>query len=87
MALILELGGYFVKAGQMAVGGGYLPDAWEDVFAKLLDDVPPQPFEHVKQIVEAELGCPLDQVFSGVEQAPPFVQCENIEEWMQLLPQ
>lgn len=70
LALVLELGGYYVKIGQMAVGGGMLPDEWEDAFAPLLDDVPPQPFSRVKEIVEAELQCSIDTAFASFDEAP-----------------
>eukprot|EP00441_Pelagodinium_beii_P005100 CAMPEP_0197687002 /NCGR_PEP_ID=MMETSP1338-20131121/103354_1 /TAXON_ID=43686 ORGANISM="Pelagodinium beii, Strain RCC1491" /NCGR_SAMPLE_ID=MMETSP1338 /ASSEMBLY_ACC=CAM_ASM_000754 /LENGTH=342 /DNA_ID=CAMNT_0043269027 /DNA_START=34 /DNA_END=1059 /DNA_ORIENTATION=+ len=64
----LDLGGYYVKMGQMFCGMGLLPEAYEEEFQCLLDGVPPKPFEVVKGIVEKEWGKPLDDIFGSFEE-------------------
>merc|ERR1719387_1909263 len=61
--LVLDLKGYYIKAAQTLTGAGQLPPEMEDAFSVLLDQCPREPFEVVRGIVEAELGCPIHQVF------------------------
>jgi len=66
-----ELGPTFTKMGQIL---STRPDLFPaDIvleFSKLQDRVPPFPFREVREIVEAELGSPLDAVFGSMEEAP-----------------
>eukprot|EP00928_Gymnodinium_smaydae_P030375 TRINITY_DN22618_c0_g1_i1.p1 TRINITY_DN22618_c0_g1~~TRINITY_DN22618_c0_g1_i1.p1 ORF type:complete len:555 (-),score=73.48 TRINITY_DN22618_c0_g1_i1:88-1752(-) len=64
----LELGGYYVKLGQMFCGMGLLPAAYEEEFQCLLDSVPPKPFHVVKHTLELEFGKPLEQIFESLEE-------------------
>lgn len=68
--ILLALGGYYVKLGQMAIGGGYMPHEYEEVFSELLDKCPSQPFSVVKAIVEEDLGCPLETAFASFDEQP-----------------
>lgn len=60
-----ELGPAYIKVGQIISSGrGLYPDELVEEFKRCRDQVTPEPFEAVKQIVEEELGRPLDEVFS-----------------------
>ena len=66
-----EAGGMFVKLGQLAAGRADL--LGEDVaaeFAKLQDAVPPASPDQVRQLVEEELGCAVEDVFAEFEWDP-----------------
>ncbi len=59
----IGLGPSFVKLGQwLSTRADLLPEPYLEEFAKLQDDVPPAPFEEVRQIIEQELG-PIGQAF------------------------
>jgi len=59
-----ELGPSFIKFGQLiASRPDLVPADYSEEFNKLLDEVPPFPFKEVKNIVESELGAPLEEVF------------------------
>jgi len=66
-----DLGPSFVKLGQiMSTRPDLIP---EDILAelkKLQDDVPPVPFEAIREQVERELGCELTDVFESFEERP-----------------
>ena len=66
--LALSLAGAFTKAAQ--IGGAradILPEAFIDELSQFHDAVPPRPFESLRGIVEHDLGCKLDEVFSFVD--------------------
>lgn len=65
--LILSLKGYYIKAAQTLCGAGQFPDEFDDAFATLLDQCPSEPIDVVQKIVEAELGCPLHEIFDDFE--------------------
>ena len=59
----IKLGPSFVKLGQwLSTRADLLPQPYLEEFAKLQDDVPPAPFEDVKNTIEQDLGS-LDQAF------------------------
>ncbi len=64
--ILQELGVSFVKLGQLASTRPDLipPEACSEL-EKLQDTVKPFPFEQVKEIVEAELGKPLEQAYKS----------------------
>ena len=70
LRIILDMRGYYIKATQMMVGAGMLPDAYEEHLKVLLDEVPARPLEVVKGILEAELGCPTEEVFESFSDTP-----------------
>jgi len=70
IVLIFDLKGYFLKLAQTLCGAGYLPREYEEEFEVLLDQVPARPFSEIQSIVNTELGCELDQVFSEFSQTP-----------------
>lgn len=66
-----ELGPTFVKAGQLlSTRPDLLPVDVLDELARLQDHVPSMPFSQVKEILEDELGRPLEELFAEVEERP-----------------
>jgi ubiquinone biosynthesis protein len=65
------LGATFVKLGQfVASADGMLPAAFVDEFKRCRDEVPPESWEHVRDVVEADLGRPLADVFERFDRVP-----------------
>ena len=70
MALV-ELGPTFVKLGQiLSTRPDLIPLEYTQELSKLQDNVPPFPYEEVKQIIESDLGAPLEQMFNHFEETP-----------------
>ncbi|HEY5011556.1 MAG TPA: AarF/UbiB family protein [Acidimicrobiia bacterium] len=66
-----HLGPTYIKMGQIISSGeGLFPEELVSEFKFLRDRVPPETFEHVRSVVEAELGVPLETVFSRFEREP-----------------
>ncbi|MGB8332031.1 MAG: AarF/UbiB family protein [Polyangiales bacterium] len=66
-----DLGPSFVKLGQiMSTRPDLIPEDILCELKKLQDDVPPEPFEAIREQVERELGCPLSEVYETFEEAP-----------------
>ena len=64
----IKLGVLMIKLGQfLSARADLLPDRALDTLASLQDEVPPAPFSHVVSVIEAELGKPVDQIFSMLE--------------------
>lgn len=69
--VIEELGPTFVKLGQvLSTRADLVPPDLLVELTKLQDQVPPFPFEAVREIVEAELGAPLEAVFDSFDPEP-----------------
>jgi ubiquinone biosynthesis protein len=67
-----ELGPSFIKLGQlMSTRADLFPTEYIDELTKLQDQVPPVPFEEIRQLVESELGQRLDQRFQSFDQTRP----------------
>jgi ubiquinone biosynthesis protein len=63
-----KLGPAYIKLGQiLSSGRGLFPEELVAEFRSLRDKVPPEPFELVRKSVEAELGCPLHEVFESFD--------------------
>jgi predicted unusual protein kinase regulating ubiquinone biosynthesis (AarF/ABC1/UbiB family) len=63
-ALAVEMGGLLIKVGQfLSTRADVLPPVVIDELAQMQDEVPPEAFEAIRQVVEAELDCPLDTCF------------------------
>jgi predicted unusual protein kinase regulating ubiquinone biosynthesis (AarF/ABC1/UbiB family) len=68
---LLELGGLFIKVGQMLSSmANFLPAEFRSGLEAMQDQVPPRPFPEIAERVEAELGRPIDEVFAKLEEAP-----------------
>src|SRR5256885_5350014 len=67
-ATAIKLGVLMIKLGQfLSSRADLLPEQALAVLGSLQDEVPPAPFTHVVSLIEAELGKPVDQVFSMLE--------------------
>ena len=66
-----DLGPTFIKLGQiLSCRPDLLPQEFVEELSKLQDEVPSFPFEKVKEIIETELGHPLEELFDYFEQKP-----------------
>ncbi len=66
-----DLGPSFVKLGQiMSTRPDLIPEDIITELKKLQDSVAPVPFPKIRDQVEAELGCPLQDVFEAFDDAP-----------------
>ncbi len=64
-----DLGPSFVKLGQiMSTRPDLIPEDILVELKKLQDDVPPEPFDAIRQQVERELGCPLEDVYESFDE-------------------
>jgi ubiquinone biosynthesis protein len=70
-AVFEDAGGMLVKFGQVAsTRGDILPAVLIDELSRLRADVRPFPAEQVKQVLEAELGRPYEEVFQSFDWNP-----------------
>ena len=66
-----RLGPTYIKLGQIISSGeGIFPDELVEQFRHLRDRVAAEPFEKVREVVEADLGLQLEDVFSHFERTP-----------------
>ncbi len=67
----VSLGGTLIKAGQFAsVRPDLVPSTYAQVFVRLQDRVPPQPWPVIEAMIRRELGRPLAEVFATIEPWP-----------------
>jgi len=60
-----RLGPAYIKLGQIVSSGrGIFPDELVQEFRSLRDQVPPEPFDVVRRVIEEDLGRPLEEVFA-----------------------
>jgi ubiquinone biosynthesis protein len=65
------LGPTYIKLGQiLSSGEGVFPPELVGEFRLLRDHVPPESFQDVRAVVEADFGRPLDEVFEHFDTAP-----------------
>ncbi|CAB1055468.1 ABC1 family protein [Olavius sp. associated proteobacterium Delta 1] len=63
-----ELGPSFIKLGQlMSTRADIFPPEYIDELTKLQDQVPPIPFEKIKEVIERELKSPVTDIFESIE--------------------
>lgn len=66
-----ELGPAFVKLGQMlSTRPDLLPPDYIAELSKLQDEVPPVPWEDIRQVLEEELGSPPEEIFGYIDPHP-----------------
>jgi predicted unusual protein kinase regulating ubiquinone biosynthesis (AarF/ABC1/UbiB family) len=66
----LSLGPTFIKFGQvLSTRPDALPEVYTDVLSQLQDDVPPAPYEEVREVVAEDIGEP-ERVFTRFEREP-----------------
>ncbi len=71
LALALDLRGVMIKMCQaVATRSDMFPKEFVDQLKQCHDAVPPKPFEVVRDVVEGELGKPIDAVFSEFDETP-----------------
>jgi len=64
-----RLGPAYIKLGQIVSSGrGLFPDELVEEFKRCRDQVPPEPFSHVRRVVEADLGRPLGEIFERFDE-------------------
>jgi len=67
----IKMGGLIVKLGQfMSVRIDLLPKQYIDELSKLQDCLPALPTETIIDVIEAELGRPLDQIYASFDHEP-----------------
>src|SRR5713101_7978341 len=65
------LGSSYVKLGQIVSGGeGLFPDELVTEFKLLRDQVPPEPFDDVRAVIEVDLGGSLAEIFEWFDETP-----------------
>jgi ubiquinone biosynthesis protein len=66
-----RLGSSYIKLAQIVSSGkGIFPDELVEEFKRCRDRVPAEPFSHVRAVLEADLGRPLDAVFERIDETP-----------------
>ncbi len=66
-----ELGATYIKLGQLLSGrADLLPRAYIEEFARLLDAAPPVPTAAIRQVIEGELGAPVEDLFATFDEVP-----------------
>ncbi len=66
-----ELGPTFIKLGQvLSTRPDLLPPDFIAELSRLRDDVPPGPWEPVREEIEEELGAPLEEIFASFDPRP-----------------
>lgn len=66
-----ELGPTFVKMGQiLSTRPDLVPVALAEELSRLQDSVPPFPFGQAKELIEAELGAAISEIFMSIEETP-----------------
>jgi predicted unusual protein kinase regulating ubiquinone biosynthesis (AarF/ABC1/UbiB family) len=67
----IELRGMILKACQfIGSRADVMPPEYVEILSELQDRVPPRPFHVVEELVEAELGGPLDRIFASFGEQP-----------------
>ena len=70
-ALAIRMGGLMIKVGQfLSARLDVLPPEITDELSGLQDEVPPEKFEYIRSLAEAELGAPLGEKFAWFDQDP-----------------
>jgi predicted unusual protein kinase regulating ubiquinone biosynthesis (AarF/ABC1/UbiB family) len=66
-----DLGATYVKFGQLVASApALIPEALTEEFRSTLDSGPPIPYQHVRRIVERELGAPIEELYASFEEEP-----------------
>ncbi|MEA3075376.1 MAG: hypothetical protein QOF60_284 [Actinomycetota bacterium] len=76
VAVLGDMKGVAMKVGQLLsfLDAGAIPDqyraAYQQIVGTLQADAPPMPFETVRDVLERELGRPVDEVFAWIGERP-----------------
>ena len=70
-ALAIRMGGVMIKVGQfLSTRLDVLPPEITEELAGLQDEVPPEKFEEIRKLAEADLGAPLKEKYESFEETP-----------------
>ena len=70
-ATIASLGPTFIKLAQVfSARADILPEPYLSVISTLQDQVPPETFDDICHVIEAELGAPVSDVFAEIDRTP-----------------
>ena len=73
MDLCLSMRGFYLKTGQfLATRRDFMPQTYTDKLSKLHDSVPPMSKDAVREVLERELGGPVDDFFSSIDLDKPI---------------
>lgn len=65
-----SLGPTYVKLGQIIASSPLFPDAFSNEFQACLDEVPPVPYEQIREVIADDLGVPPEQLFASFDPKP-----------------
>jgi ubiquinone biosynthesis protein len=66
-----ELGATYIKVGQFLSGrADLLPREYIEELSKLLDSAPPVPVSEIRELIEEELGSPVEDLFATFDDSP-----------------
>ncbi|CAN0292616.1 unnamed protein product, partial [Hapterophycus canaliculatus] len=69
--IILRLKGFYIKIGQLAsTRADFLPPQYYDRVKMLQSDLPAEPLDYIRGLVEESLGQPIDTMFREFEDRP-----------------
>jgi predicted unusual protein kinase regulating ubiquinone biosynthesis (AarF/ABC1/UbiB family) len=69
--LAVEMGGVLIKVGQfLSARLDVLPREITDELSGLQDEVPAEPFDAIRKVIEEELGAPLEERFASFDPTP-----------------
>jgi predicted unusual protein kinase regulating ubiquinone biosynthesis (AarF/ABC1/UbiB family) len=69
--LAVDMGGVMIKVGQfLSTRVDVLPPEFTDELQGLQDEVPPEDFDAIRRVAEAEYGLPLGKLFAQFERKP-----------------
>ena len=70
-AMAIRMGGVMIKVGQfLSARADVLPPEITEELSGLQDEVPPEDFDAIRKLAEAELGAPLEERFERFEPEP-----------------
>ena len=70
-AKVLQLEGLFLKIGQLvSILTNFIPEEFRSGLEAVQDRVPARPFGEVSQQIERELGAPLEDLFTAIDETP-----------------
>ena len=71
MKIILDMGGFYIKIGQMgSVRDDFVPPQYMKGLKTLQSDVPYQPLSYVINVISEQLGLEVDDVFLEIDEKP-----------------
>ena len=69
--MAVEMGGVLIKMGQfLSARADVLPEEITSELSGLQDEVPPEDFNEIRKLAEAELGASLDEKYDGFNEEP-----------------